>query len=104
MTTEIRCQREPWRDGIEVAVFQKRDFGMMVAEPLTLREMKDGEYINEPTMRLQNQEAQQLMDELWRCGLRPSEGTGSAGSLAATEKHLVDMQKIAMGLLKAHGV
>lgn len=104
MTTDIRCQREPWRDGIEVAVFQKREFGMMVAEPLTLRELKDGEYLNEPTMRLRNEEAQQLMDELWRCGLRPSEGTGSAGSLAATEKHLADMQRIAMGLLKAHGV
>jgi len=101
---DIRCQREPWRDGIEVAVFQKREFGMMVAEPLTLRELKDGENLNEPTMRLRNEEAQQLIDELWRCGLRPSEGTGSAGSLAATEKHLADMQKIALGLLKVHGV
>lgn len=104
MTTEIRCQREPWRDGVEVAVFHKTDFAMMVAEPLTLRELKEGEFLGEPTMRLKNHEAQQLMDELWRCGLRPSEGTGSAGSLRATEKHLADMQKIAMGLLKAHGV
>ena len=40
------------------------------------------------------------MDELWRCGLRPSEGTGSAGSLAATERHLKDMQAIAFDLLK----
>lgn len=44
------------------------------------------------------------MDELWTCGLRPSEGTGSAGSLAATERHLKDMQVIAMGLLKKDGV
>lgn len=32
--------------------------------------------------------AQELMDELWAVGLRPSEGTGSAGALAATQKHL----------------
>jgi hypothetical protein len=28
------------------------------------------------------------------CGLRPSEGTGSAGALAATERHLKDMQRL----------
>jgi hypothetical protein len=44
------------------------------------------------------------MDELWRVGLRPTEGTGSAGSLAATERHLKDMQRIALGLLKSKGV
>lgn len=45
-------------------------------------------------------DAQQLMDELWRAGLRPSEGTGSAGSLAATERHLADMKTIAFHALK----
>jgi hypothetical protein len=44
--------------------------------------------------------AQGLMDELWRAGLRPTEGTGSAGSLAATERHLSDMQRIAFKLLE----
>jgi hypothetical protein len=38
--------------------------------------------------------AQQLMDELWHVGLRPSEGTGSAGSLAATQRHLHDMRAL----------
>ena len=45
-----------------------------------------------------------LMDELWQCGFRPSEGSGSAGSLAATERHLRDMQAIAMGLLRKESV
>lgn len=43
------------------------------------------------------------MDALWHCGLRPSEGTGSAGSLAATEKHLKDMRAIAFDLLQMKG-
>ena len=38
--------------------------------------------------------AQQLMDDLWQAGLRPSEGTGSAGALAATQRHLDDMRKM----------
>jgi hypothetical protein len=45
-----------------------------------------------------------LMDQLWQCGLRPTEGTGSAGSLAATERHLKDMREIAFGLLKNEAV
>jgi hypothetical protein len=45
-------------------------------------------------------DAQGLMDELWRVGFRPTEGTGSAGSLAATERHLSDMQRIAFKLLE----
>lgn len=48
-----------------------------------------------PTTRLDLSEAQELMDDLWQCGLRPSEGTGSAGAMAATQKHLEDMRKIA---------
>lgn len=38
--------------------------------------------------------AQELMDSLWTAGIRPTEGSGSAGSLAATERHLADMQKL----------
>lgn len=100
---QVRCQREAWKDGVEIAVIEKHPTGrVMCAEPLTLRELTPGDYI-EPTLRLSNQEAQFLMDELWRCGIKPSEGTGSAGSLAATERHLKDMQTIAMDLLRKGG-
>jgi len=40
-------------------------------------------------------DAQELMDDLWRCGLRPTAGKGSAGQLTATERHLSDMRAIA---------
>ena len=43
--------------------------------------------------------AQQLMDSLWQCGLRPSEGTGSAGAMRAVENHLKDMQDLSRCLL-----
>ncbi len=39
-------------------------------------------------------DAQALMDRLWKAGFRPTEGAGSAGSLAATEYHLKDMRKL----------
>jgi len=39
-------------------------------------------------------DAQMIVDELWNCGIRPSEGVGSAGQLAATQDHLQDMREI----------
>ena len=60
---------------------------------LKYKEAKPGELLN-PIMKINKHEAQVLMDDLWLCGLRPSEGTGSAGSLKKTENHLADMRKI----------
>lgn len=45
-------------------------------------------------MKLKPIEAQNLMDALWDAGLRPSEGSGSAGAMAATQRHLDDMRKL----------
>jgi hypothetical protein len=49
---------------------------------------------------LDDMASQVLMDDLWNCGVRPTEGSGSAGSLKATENHLDDMRKIAFNRLK----
>jgi hypothetical protein len=43
---------------------------------------------------LKEEGAQRLMDDLWNCGVRPTEGAGSAGAMAATQKHLDDMRKL----------
>jgi hypothetical protein len=40
---------------------------------------------------------------LWNCGLRPTEGSGSAGSLAATQRHLDDMRTVAFHKLGIKG-
>ena len=102
---EVRAERVFYRNRIDLAVFHRRTDGRIdVGLPLTMQTIAEGEEISEPTLSLGTEAAQTLMDELWRCGLRPSEGTGSAGSLAATERHLKDMQTIAMGLLRKDGV
>lgn len=46
------------------------------------------------TFQLDQDGAQQLMDELWRAGIRPTEGEGSAGQLAAVRDHLKDLQRL----------
>ena len=101
METLIRAQRELWNDTIEINFAHRKPTPgvICVAEPLVFKEQQEGLFF-EPALRLNTGEAQRLMDELWDCGLRPSEGTGSAGSLRATEKHLTDMQRIAFMLLE----
>lgn len=47
-----------------------------------------------PAFSLRREEAQRFMDELWNAGIRPSEGSGSAGQAAAMKAHLDDMRKL----------
>lgn len=63
------------------------------ATSLMLTEAKPEERPGE-LLRVSKLELQQLMDEIWAAGIRPTEGSGSAGSLAATERHLADMRAL----------
>lgn len=101
---EFMARRRVWSNDVDLVAFVRNNHGTSVAKPLTLEQVGDMECITEPTATLTNHAAQSLMDELWRCGLRPTEGSGSAGSLAATERHLDDMRSIAKGLLRNTGV
>lgn len=104
METLIHARRDlPFSDGVDLHLAERRPSGLLVAQPLVLMERNEHEF-SEPFLRLRMHDAQRLMDELWWCGLRPSEGTGSAGSLRATEKHLADMQRIAFMLLERPNV
>jgi hypothetical protein len=76
------------------ACLKKQNMRFKPEGQLKFIEAKRGE-ISEPFLIIGIQEAQGLMDELWSCGLRPSEGSGSAGALKKTENHLSDMRKIA---------
>lgn len=101
---ELMARRDDWSGGISIYMRQRTTgIGEVVAACVTMVKHEPGQ-IAEPMLRLGIQQAQQLIDELWQCGLRPTEGVGSAGSLAATERHLKDMQMVAMGLLRKNGV
>lgn len=103
---EVRAETRQFDRLVDLYVGEFDEYGSAraIADPVVLRPVEDGALIYEPTVSLRREQAQMMMDELWRCGLRPIEGSGSAGSLAATERHLKDMQAIAMGLLRKDGV
>jgi hypothetical protein len=99
LNTKFFITRHPWSDGVGLHLLQ-RERGEQnvnrIAEGLTYRALKEGEdaIAPMPLVQLRVEEAQQLMDELWHAGLRPSEGSGSAGALAATQRHLEDLRAL----------
>lgn len=99
-TTEIRVQSAPWNAALEVLIHDRSTHA--VAVNIEMKTLTDEEAATwrPPVMTLATESAQTLMDDLWRCGLRPSEGAGSAGALSATQKHLDDMRKIALTMIE----
>lgn len=101
----IRAHRAHWSDDIDIAIIKYLKSGKIGIGKLTLKEQEEGSLI-EPILTLSgidqqlNNTAQVLMDDLWDCGIRPTEGHGSVGQLKATEEHLADMKKIAFKQLK----
>lgn len=85
---------------INLFAFQRDEKQLYVAKKLELQQQDKQLAPIEPFLHIDSHEAQQLMDDLWDCGLRPSEGSGSAGQLRATQEHLSDMKTIAFHSLK----
>lgn len=93
MSLRINARKNPWLNKVEILVVDKSARSMAVATNIVFEKLNEGGIIN-PTMTIDGDAAQELMDELWSCGIRPAAGQGSAGQLAATERHLKDMQSL----------
>lgn len=66
-------------------------------EEIVLKVMTEEERLRtsfHPAVKLDKTQAQVLMDDLWNCGIRPTEGSGSAGSFAAQTEHLKDLRAL----------
>lgn len=105
---EIRAHREPWvcdTIAVRIALITNQDGiqSIALAESLVLRTLTENDLslVQPETMRLRPDEAQFFMDELWRVGIRPTEGAGSVGQLAATERHLEDLRKLVFKEVKS---
>ena len=94
---KIRARRADFSCGPDIVnlfAFQKRCKDYYIAQPLEMK-MEVKEYaVMRPFLEINMGEAQELMNDLWDCGLRPSEGSGSAGAFKAVQDHLEDMRKI----------
>ena len=95
MSQQIRVMRQPYRmHHLAVWIEYANNNEFMVAEPMVFTKREPYEMNSTPTTTLSPQNAQVLMDDLYAAGIRPTEGTGSAGSLKATQDHLQDMRTL----------
>ena len=86
-------QRVPRAGVVELYIQREDARGFFQVKELVFTAVAEDEY-TPATAALKPQEAQELIDALWDAGLRPSEGSGSAGAMLATQHHLADMRKL----------
>lgn len=95
----IRATRDdPFYEAVRIAVFAYRkdslgNYQRVVLERGEFTRISDGAYPLLCGHYIGFEEAQVLMDDLWKAGLRPIEGAGAAGAMAAVQEHLKDLQK-----------
>lgn len=80
-----------------VAIYLRE--GEAVATNVTFEKIDEGRFYD-PVFRLEMRAAQELIDQLWNCGLRPTQGRQSEGATEAQGRHLADMRAIAFAKLE----
>ncbi len=101
MITYIRAQTQAWSWGIGLFIVSNDGNKPVRVKEIVMEAVDPDAHIScEPSFTIEKNVAQVLMDDLWNCGVRPTDGAGTAGSMRATEKHLDDMRKIAFHKLE----
>jgi hypothetical protein len=95
-TRLIVRRQEPFyghRLELYIGVLTENSYPMVVTNMTLDHEPDEGQRAT-PALVLDEETAQKLMDSLWDSGIRPSAGHGSAGAMAAVQKHLDDMRAL----------
>jgi hypothetical protein len=101
--TRAIAHRSPWNEQVEFMLFRhEHSQPRRVAMPIQFVDVPDDSIgaPGIPTFRLEGMEAQELMDMLWDCGLRPTQAKASAGQTEAVMRHLEDMRALAFSTLE----
>ncbi|MCK9571505.1 hypothetical protein M0R72_21325 [Candidatus Pacearchaeota archaeon] len=83
----------PSRRGYELHIDRQESDKVLVASKIDFLEANFYEFMS-PVAMLTAQECVDLMDSLWKSGIRPSDGEGSVGQIGAVTRHLEDMRQI----------
>lgn len=95
----VRAFRENFAfDGVQLYIYQKYPdgtrFRVKNIDMEQVTETVASTYQDNGLIQIDPTAAQELMDDLWQCGVRPTEGTGSAGQAQAMQKHISDLEKV----------
>ena len=103
---ELRCNNDPIRGAVSFYIggWDKQSQKVYLAKQVEFEAFDDSNAFaqvhREPSFLMTDHNTQKLMDELWRIGIRPSNGEGNVGQIGAMKEHLNDMRKIAFKQLK----
>ena len=86
-TIQIRVEKSIRRQAI-IGVIKNGD-GTAHMTDITFKRNEEAVWLPDTSMfRLDDEQAQALMDDLWSCGVRPTDGAGSAGAMAQAQEHI----------------
>jgi hypothetical protein len=94
---KFRIFRNPADFGFQFhAYIDERDAGggVYVAKPVEFERTEPGTAAMTSLLSISDKQAQQIIDELWDAGVRPSNGEGNSGQIGAMKMHLMDMRAI----------
>lgn len=91
----MRAFQEVYMDSVSIYL---RD-GTKAGRSIIMEDVDPG-MLQEPLIRLTTQAAQELINDLWSAGLRPSEAKNTRDEVNAIKAHLEDMRQITFDKLK----
>lgn len=97
---QVHLQKNIMKQGWEWRLVAPPQPGQMLAVAISVHmtTLEEGEFAP-AFMTLPEDAMQQIMNQMWNAGFRPSV-EGSEGELTATKKHLEDMRTIVFDMMK----
>src|SRR5262245_11332726 len=82
----VNLYRHGQQDGV-------RFFDSATLTRTSITRENSGQYVD-PTLRLDRNEAQQLINVLWHMGYRPNNGEGTSAQVDAMKAHMEDLRRL----------
>lgn len=87
-------QKHEWDENIGLYLAMRNGDTRSIATKVTFEEMKPAQCLPAAPITFSLLEAQELADQLFAAGIRPSAAAGSAGQLDAVKYHLEDLRTL----------
>lgn len=98
----IHADYQAHRPGFAIYLFERhKDGSQSVCTGVAMAKADTALYMD-PAAHLTKEAAQELLDDLWRSGIRPSVGVSSSGQLEAMQSHITDLRKLAFKAYKVN--
>lgn len=89
---QVHAERRWMQNRVGVYVLDRRDGQLWIGKPVLMVQIDEGIVPDSPTLDLQLDACQSLMDQLWQIGIRPTDAAGSAGAMAEAKEHVKSLQ------------